>query len=169
MDQRAFLGIFEPVRNKMYRMSLRLLISREAAEDAVQETLMKLWEKRKKLSSYRSPEAFAMTVAKNHCLDQLKLKQNQNLRIVHNNYEENNPSLQKQVETKDEYGLIRLMREELPEKQKLVVQLHDIEEYDYAEIAEIMEMNETAVRVTLSRARKKLKEGLQKKHNYGTV
>lgn len=169
MDQQAFLGIFDPVRHKMYRMSLRLLISKEAAEDAVQETLMKLWEKRKKLPSYKNPEAFAMTVTKNYCLDQLKLKQNQNLRIVHNNYEENRTPLQKQVEAKNEYELVHILMDALPEQQKAIIQLRDIEEYDYDEIAEIMEMNETAIRVALSRARKKLREGLLKKHNYGTV
>ena len=56
---------------------------------------------------------------------------------------------------------------ELPEQQQLIVQLRDVEQFDNAEIAEMLEMNETAVRVALSRARKTLREGLIKKQNYG--
>jgi RNA polymerase sigma-70 factor (ECF subfamily) len=45
--------------------------------------------------------------------------------------------------------------------------MRDVEEYEFSEIAEALEMNETAVRVALSRARKTIKEKLVAKHNYG--
>ncbi|HET8808700.1 MAG TPA: RNA polymerase sigma factor [Flavobacteriaceae bacterium] len=169
MNQQAFLGIFDPLRDRMYRLSLRLLVSKEAAEDAVQEVLLKLWERKEKLQKYDSPQAYAMTIAKNHCLDQLKSKQNNNLRIVHSNYEENNTPLQKQLEAKNDFELLQEIMKTLPDQQKAIIQLRDIEEMEYEEIAEIMNMNETAVRVALSRGRKKLREALLKKHRYGTV
>lgn len=169
MDQHAFLKIFEPVRSKLYRLSLRLLVSKEAAEDATQEVFLKLWERKEKLKDYNSPEAYAMTITKNYCLDQLKLRQNNNLRIVHNNYEEKSTALQKQLEAKNEYEWIQKLMEDLNEQQKAIIQMRDIEEMEYDEIAQIMEMNETAVRVALSRGRKKLREGLLKKHSYGTA
>ncbi len=169
MDQYAFLKIFDPIQNKLYRLSLRLLVSREAAEDATQEVLLKLWERKEKLGNYNSPEAYAMTITKNYCLDQLKLGQNNNLRIVHNNYEEKSASLQKQLEVKNEFEWIQILMEDLNEQQKAIVQMRDIEEMEYHEIAQIMEMNETAVRVALSRGRKKLRDGILKKHNYGTA
>lgn len=169
MNQQAFLGIFDPLRDRMYRLSLRLLVSKEAAEDAVQEVLLKLWERKEKLKKYDSPQAYAMTIAKNHCLDQLKSKQNNNLRIVHSNYEENNTPLQKQLEAKNDFELLQEIMKTLPDQQKAIIQLRDIEEMEYEEIAEIMNMNETAVRVALSRGRKKLREALLKKHRYGTV
>lgn len=156
-----------PVQDKMYRMALRLLISKEAAEDAVQEVMMKLWDRKKKLASYNNLEAFAMTVTKNHCLDQLKLKQNNNLRIVHSNYEDGKPSLQHEVEVRDDLGSVQQIIETLPEQQKIIIQLRDVEDYDYSEIAEMTGMNETAIRVTLSRARKKIREEILKKHRYG--
>lgn len=167
MDQHAFLGIFAPVRDRLYRMALRLLVSREAAEDALQEVLLKLWERKEKLQDYDSPEAFAMTMTKNYCYDQLKLKSNNNLRIVHSNYEENRSSLEKQVEAKNDFELLEKLMNDLPEQQKTIVQLRDIEELEYHEIAVIMEMNETAIRTALSRGRKKLREGLLKTHRYG--
>lgn len=169
MNQQAFLGIFNPLCDRMYRLSLRMLVSKEAAEDAVQEVLLKLWERKEKLQKYDSPQAYAMTIAKNHCLDQLKSKQNNNLRIVHSNYEENNTPLQKQLEAKSDFELLQEIMKTLPDQQKAIVQLRDIEEMEYEEIAKIMDMNETAVRVALSRGRKKLREALLKKHRYGTV
>ena len=57
--------------------------------------------------------------------------------------------------------------EELPEQQKLVLQLRDVEEYDFNEIADLLEMQPTAVRVALSRARKTVREKLMQKHSYG--
>ena len=50
----------------------------------------------------------------------------------------------------------------LPEKQKAVIHLKDVEEYDVPEISEILEMEENAVRVNLMRARTKIKEQIQK-------
>ena len=167
MQERNFLNIINPVRDKMYRLALRLLTSKEAAEDATQEVILKLWSRKEKIKHYANVEAFAMTVTKNYCLDQLKLKQNNNLRIVHQNYHSNGPSLQTEVELSDEMEWLSKIVNTLPEQQKMIFQLRDIEQYDYDEIAQIMEMNQTAIRVALSRARKAIRENLIKKHNYG--
>lgn len=148
-------------------MAKRLLVSREEAEDATQEVLLKLWSKNKALGSYRNIEAFAMTMTKNFCLDRLKSKQAGNLKLVHSNYTEGGTSLQKRVEAMDSVNWVQKIMEELPEQQKMVLQLRDVEEYDYDEIAEMLEMKPTAVRVALSRARKTVREKLIEKHNYG--
>ncbi len=167
MKEHTFLNIINPVKDKMYRLALRLLTSKEAAEDATQEVILKLWSRKEKIKDYANVEAFAMTVTKNYCLDQLKLKQNNQLRIVHQNYESHNISLQKEVELNDEMTWLGKIVEKLPEQQRMIFQLRDVEQYDYEEIAEIMEMNQTAIRVALSRARKSIRENLIKKHNYG--
>ena len=167
MREHTFLNIIDPVKDKMYRMALRLLTSKEAAEDATQEVILKLWSRKEKIKHYANVEAFAMTVTKNYCLDQLKLKYNNNLRIVHQNYESNSTSLQSEIEVNDEMEWLGKIVATLPEQQKMIFQLRDIEQYEYDEIAEIMEMNQTAIRVALSRARKTIREKLVKKHNYG--
>ncbi len=107
MKQHTFIDLMKPVQDKMYRLALRLLVSKEAAEDATQEVMLKLWSRKSKLSSYNNLEAFAMTVTKNHCLDQLKLKQNNNLRIVHSNYDSGETSVQRQVEVKDDLNWVQ--------------------------------------------------------------
>ena len=167
MTQADFLDIVMPFQDKVFRLAKRLLVSTEEAEDATQEIMLKLWNNKGQMEKYRNVEAFAMTMTKNFCLDKLKSKHAQNLKIVHSNYQDNNVSLQKQVELQDSIDWVAKIVEELPEQQKMVLQLRDIEQYDYDEIAEIMEMKPTAVRVALSRARKTVREELTKKHSYG--
>jgi RNA polymerase sigma-70 factor (ECF subfamily) len=61
---------------------------------------------------------------------------------------------------------VRSIIETLPETQKLVMHLRDVEEMEFEEIASIMELNANAVRVNLSRARKQVRDELIKKYHY---
>ncbi|MEY8867945.1 MULTISPECIES: RNA polymerase sigma factor [Flavobacteriaceae] len=167
MTQTDFIKLVMPFKDKVYRLAKRLLVSSEEAEDATQEILLKLWKNKVKISEYKNVEAFSMTMTKNFCLDRLKSKQAQNLKIVHSNYQDNNVSLQKQVELNDSVDWVSKIMEELPEQQKIILQLRDIEEYEFEEIAKVLDMNETAIRVALSRARKTIREKLTNTHSYG--
>ena len=167
MTQTEFLNIVLPFKDKVFRLAKRLLVSREEAEDATQEVLLKLWNNKLKIAEYKNVEAFSMTMTKNYCFDKLKSKQAQNLKIVHSNYEEKNTPLQKQVELNDSVSWVAKIIADLPEQQKMIIQLRDIEDYDFDEIAKMLDMNNTAVRVALSRARKTIREKLTNTHNYG--
>ncbi|MFH6604269.1 RNA polymerase sigma factor [Maribacter algicola] len=167
MNQTDFLNVVMPFKDKLYRLAKRLLVSTEEAEDATQEILLKLWSKNKAMEGYNNVEAFAMTMTKNFCLDRLKSKQAGNLTLVHSNYGDGNSSLQQQVEAKDSIGWVEKIMEELPEQQKMVLQLRDVEEYDFDEIGALLDMKPTAIRVALSRARKTVREKLMQKHSYG--
>lgn len=167
MKQSEFLHLVLPFKDKLYRMAKRLLVSREEAEDATQEVLLKLWSKNEAMAKYNNVEAFAMTMTKNFCLDRLKSKQAGNLKLVHSNYSDERTSLQKQIETEDSVDWVERIMQELPEQQKMVLQLRDVEQYDFEEICELLDMKNTAVRVALSRARKTVREKLIEKHNYG--
>jgi RNA polymerase sigma-70 factor (ECF subfamily) len=167
MTQAEFLDIVMPFKDKVFRLAKRLLVSKEEAEDATQEILIKLWRNKQKIQEYNNVEAFSMTMTKNFCLDRLKSKQAQNLKIVHSNYQDKNVSLQKQMELNDSVDWVSKIMEELPEQQKIIVQLRDIEQYEFSEISKMLDINETAIRVSLSRARKALREKLTKTHSYG--
>ncbi len=167
MNQQAFLKFVQPLQDRIFRLSRRYLVSRDAAEDATQEVILKLWKIRKKLKTYDNPEAFAITMTKNYCIDQLKLKGNNNLRIVHNNYEGHHQSLQKQIEAKDELHIVKVLLKTLSKHEQTLIQLRDIEQMEYKEMAEILDMKETAIRVALSRARKKLRTKMLKIQRYG--
>jgi len=167
MNQTEFMQLVAPFKDKVFRLAKRLLISTEEAEDATQEVLVKLWNKNRSLDSYNSVEAFAMTMTKNYCLDQLKSKRAGNLKIVHDNYTDKEPSLEKKVEDSDSLDWVEKIINQLPEQQRILIQMRDIEQYEFAEIAKITDMNETAIRVALSRARKTIRESMSKTHSYG--
>lgn len=167
MDQQEFIKTVSPFKDRIFRLAKRLLVSNEEAEDATQEVLVRLWNNRQKLEKYSSVEALAITITKNYCLDQLKSKRATEMRIVHSNYADRQAGLQQQAEDRDSLEWVEKIMDNLPEQQKMIVQLRDIEEYEFADIAKIVDMNETAVRVALSRARKMIREELAKKHSYG--
>lgn len=167
MKQVEFLHCILPFKDKLFRLAKRLLVSTEEAEDATQEILLKLWSNKSKIENYTNVEAFAMTMTKNFCLDRLKSKQAGNLKLVHSNYKDESRSLQNQLEVEDSLSWVEKIMKELPEQQKMVLQLRDVEEYEYDEIAVMLDMQPTAIRVALSRARKTVREKLVEKHNYG--
>jgi RNA polymerase sigma factor (sigma-70 family) len=169
MNQSDFLKSVLPFKDKVFRLAKRLLVSTEEAEDATQELYFKLWKNRTKIAEYKNVEAFAMTMTKNYCFDRLKSKQASNLTLVHSNYKEKDTSLDKKMEYRDSVSQVHRLIEKLPEQQKLVIQLRDVEEYDFEEIGKMLDLKPTAVRVALSRARKTIREELIKQHNYGII
>ena len=166
MEKKEFLNTILPCKDTLYRLAKRLLVSSDEAEDAVQEVFLKLWKGRDKIHHYRSPEAFAVTMTKNYCLDRLKSRQASNLKIVHSNYK-NIENIEKSVEANEGVELVTKIMQTLPEKQKMIMQLRDIEQFEFTEIAQMLAINETAIRVALSRARKAVREQLMKQYNYG--
>jgi RNA polymerase sigma-70 factor (ECF subfamily) len=151
----------------MFRLSKRLLTSTEEAEDAVQEVLTKLWEKMDRIATLTNVEGYAMTMTKNYCLDRLKSKQATQLRLVHVHQDKTTASLDQQINQWDSVAHVFKILQSLPKQQQLVVQLRDVEQYDFETIAQIAEMSEGAVRVALSRARKEIRKQLIKAHNHG--
>ena len=167
MNQKDFLNLVLPFKDKLYRLAKRYLISTDSAEDATQEVLLKLWINKLKLNNYNNVEAYAMTITKNYCLDQLKAKNSQNLKLIHSNYKDNSISLDKETEVKNSVSIVEKLMNELPRKQRIIMQLRDVEQYSFKEIGKILGLQPTARRVNLSRARKTIREKLIKQHNYG--
>lgn len=155
-----------PFKHKMYRMAYSLLNNREESEDVVQDVFLKLWSRKEDLENYRSIEAWAVTVTKNQCLDQLKSLKH---RMTDHSYEPQGAVLKtphSEVENKDTLKNVNQIMNHLPEQQKLILHLRDVEEMEFDEIGKIMKMNINAIRVNLSRARKKVRDQLIKTHNY---
>ena len=155
-----------PIKNKLYRFACRLLRNSHEAEDIVQEVLIRLWTRREKLKEYRSIEAFAMVITKNLCLDKLKLKSNKTEELNQRNelFTEITPYVE--METSDSYNKIRELIDQLPEQQRIIIHLRDVEGYAYEEIAELTGLTENTIRVNLSRARKKIREIMINKYSY---
>ncbi|MFN8275471.1 MAG: RNA polymerase sigma factor [Flavobacteriaceae bacterium] len=167
MNSQEFVHLIHPFKDKVYRLAKRLLVSAEEAEDATQEVMMRLWKKNEILQQYNSVEALAMTITKNYCLDQLKSKRASQLTIAHNQYADKQAGVLRHIEANDDLQWIERGLNFLPEQQKLIIQLREVEQYEFSEIAEILDMNETAIRVALSRGRKAIREYMTKTHQYG--
>jgi RNA polymerase sigma factor (sigma-70 family) len=121
-----------------------------------------------KLSEYKNVEALAMTMTRNLCFDRIKSKRWSNVSMdesYHNSIAGHDPY--KKAEFSDSMEHIKNIINQLPEKQSTIIQLRDIEAYEFKEISEITGMALDTVRVNLSRARKKIKSELDKIHNYG--
>jgi RNA polymerase sigma-70 factor (ECF subfamily) len=167
MDERTYLKRILNVQDIMFRLAKRLLTSTEEAEDAVQEVITKLWANMIQIVTLSNIEGYTMTMIKNYCLDRLKSKQSSQLLLVYYHHDKATTYLDKQIDARDSVSKLMVFMEDLPEQQQLVLQLRDIEQYDFETIAQITELSEGAVRVALSRARKKIKAQLIKAHNHG--
>jgi RNA polymerase sigma factor (sigma-70 family) len=155
-----------PLKHKLFRFAKRLINNIPEAEDIVQEVFLRLWAKRESLREYNSIEAFAMTVTKNLCLDRMKAKgfRSEELTIVHQQVTHSTPY--NKLEMADTFDKVQKIINTLPEQQKQIIHLRDIEGFEFEEIAEIMKINLNTIRVNLSRARKRIKDTLQNTYNY---
>jgi RNA polymerase sigma-70 factor (ECF subfamily) len=146
--------------DKLYRLAKSILRNEIAAQDAVQELIMKLWEKRSILDGVENIQAFTMRSMRNLCLDTIRQQQDEDEIPVEFEYVEPNPY--QQTEQKDIASKIRTMINQLPELQRTIIRMRDVEEMDIAEIAFITSISENAVSVNLSRARQKIREQILK-------
>jgi RNA polymerase sigma-70 factor (ECF subfamily) len=148
-------------KNKLYRFCLRMLADEEEAADAVQDVYIKLWSMQDKLNTYDNPEAYAMRMARNNCLDRLKSANKRNLRLdgvqIISAYDP-----QAQYESRDTAIMIKSLIEQLPDLQRTIIHLRDVEQYEMNEIELITGLNANAIRVNLSRARNAIRESLNK-------
>ncbi|MBX2846178.1 MAG: sigma-70 family RNA polymerase sigma factor [Saprospiraceae bacterium] len=169
MTETTFLQIAQRNQDKLFRFARRLLKDVSAAEDAVQDLLAKLWNKRHALNAYENIDVFMMVAMKNHCFDEIKKSkrrtQHYALHAVENTAKVATP--ERQVEGITTVALVSQLIDELPETQRMVMQLRDIEQLELKEIEDILGLQPNAVRTNLSRARKKVREKLKKIHNYG--
>lgn len=166
MKSSEFKLLVMPYSARLYRMAYRLMGSREEAEDIVQEVYVKLWGMRNELPGYKSVEALCIRITRNLCLDQLRRRKV--------NYEALNAEKYKQqgysetpadnLEKKEEENIIHSLIAALPEPQRSLVHLRHLEGKEYEEIAEMVNMNVNAIRVSISRARKQMREMLEKQY-----
>ena len=156
MDAQQFQLHILCYSDKLYRMARSILKDESRSQDAYQELMMRLWEKRNHLNAIENPQAFLLTSMRNLCIDALR-KEPLNGEIPIN-AEYNAPNPHQLTEQSDTVNVIIQLIDLLPEMQRNIVRMRDVEEMEIGEIAEIMQMTENAVTVNLSRARKKLRE-----------
>lgn len=164
MKEISFKNDVLPLKDKLFRLALRITSNREEAEDIVQDTLIKLWNQRDEWSAIQNMETYSMTVCRNLALDSINKRERQNISLDETVHDQ--PDISR---TQDE-ALIRQQQmdsiqaiiQQLPEKQRTIILLRDIEEKSYQEIADIMGVSLSDVKVNLFRARQTVKTKINK-------
>lgn len=153
-----------PLKDQLYRLALRITLNTAEAEDIVQETLIKVWNKRDSWDQIDNIEAFCFTVCRNLSLDSIKRHDNQNKTLDDKGSDQidtsNDPS--RQTIVNDQMDMVRQIVDSLPEKQRSCIQLRDFEGKTYKDIALILGITEEQVKVNIFRARQAIKQRYEK-------
>ena len=163
MDAVRFKAEVFSLKNLLYRLALRLLNNAPEAEDAVQHIMMKMWQKKDELNDIENLKGFVIRALQNDCLNRLKKEQTI---VQHHGQFAKTQSLSTEVSPGNMVELIKGAINKLPEKQRITIHLCDVEGFDTKEIAELLDIDEGAVRTNLSRARQKIKMQIIKLQEY---
>ena len=168
MQEISFRDDILPLKDKLFRLALRITFDRAEAEDVVQDTMIRVWNKREEWTQFGSIEAYCLTVARNLAIDRSQKKEAQNVELTPEMEEESEASgPYDQLINNERMSIIHRLINELPEKQRLIMQLRDIEGESYKEIAKILNLTEEQVKVNLFRARQKVKQRYLEIDEYG--
>jgi len=164
-----------PMKNRLYRLALRITLNPAEAEDAVQDTLIKVWEHREEWERIESIEAYAHTICRNIALDMAgkaghgNVQLNEELRVKNEESSMFNVqcSMFNEFEQKERLSLVKKIMDTLPEVQRSIMELRDIEGKTYQEIGNILKLSESQVKVYLHRARTSIRQQVDKIEKYG--
>jgi len=155
MTNEEFEQLIDKKKEKLYRFAFSILKNNEDAKDAVQETVLKLWIKRKKLNKRNNIDSLLMFTIRNLCFDVHRKNNQQKV------YEKNithNMSTTFNYENTDLLEKVLIELKNLPTLQRIAIELKDIQGYKYNEISKILDLSINSIRVNVSRGRKKLYE-----------
>ncbi|SNT36274.1 RNA polymerase sigma-70 factor, ECF subfamily [Ekhidna lutea] len=155
-----------PASDGMYRYALSIVREPETAKDIVQDCLTKIWSIRKDLDKVEKVNAWAFRIVRNRCIEILRRNRYADLDEKVVNMRHSDP-VEEQAITNDFMSLMRKVLKELPVKQQEVFHLREVEDMSYQDIAETCGLTESDVKVNIHRARKKVKEAMQKIDAYG--
>ena len=157
-----------PLKDKLFRLALRITFDRAEAEDIVQETMIRVWNKRDEWDELESVEAYCLTVSRNLAIDRSEKKDSQTVKLtIEAEQTPDASSPYDRLVNKERLKLVHRLVGELPEKQRLIMQLRDVEGKSYKEIAAALRLTEEQVKVNLFRARQKVKQKFIDIDNYG--
>ena len=172
MKNISFRNDILPLKNELYRLALRITLNNAEAEDVVQETMIKVWNRKEDWTGIESIEAFCLTICRNLALDKIRKKTYQSPSFDEINGCDTpdrsysaNP--EEQAMQHDRVDLVRKLIDSLPEKQRSVMQLRDFEGKSYKEVATILSISEEQVKVNLFRARQTIKKKFLDTEKYG--
>lgn len=157
MELEIFKKTLLPLRSQLLYTAKNILSDEDDAEDAVQEAYIRLWTNRSRLSDHPNAQGYAMQTLKNTCIDKIRSKKD-DVSLDNVNMESATRNPHAELEMNDNIQVIRNIIESLPELQKRIMIMRDVDGYELEMIATITGSDNAAVRVNLSRARKKVRD-----------
>ena len=168
MDAEEFKLRFLPLHTQLYRTAFRLMGNAMDAEDMVQEAYLKLWERCDDLGHVANMEAYCTSLIRHICIDAFRRKRPEEDSPPPEEFPlTDNEDAATALERQDEAEQLTSLINRLPEGQRTVMTLHDVEGCSYEEIEEATGFTAVNIRVMLSRARKKIREQFERIRNYG--
>ncbi len=157
-----------PLKSRLYRYILSIVMREELAKDITQEVFMKVWEKRTQMDGIKNKEAWCIRCARNLSLDKLKAHNNK-VKDLAQVYGASDPGEQphREVETKDLLKQVEQLMAVLPQKQREIFRLRELAGYSNQEIGDLLNLDPGQVKVNLFRARQRVRTSLKKRINYG--
>jgi RNA polymerase sigma factor (sigma-70 family) len=169
MTVEAFQNQVLPVKNKLFRFALKFLGSEEEAKDVVQEVFIRIWNNREQMVEIQNMEAWCMRITRNLSLDRIRSINRKGTQPIEESFNVHMEGLSPHESTEADESMQKISQfiAELPDKQRQIIHLRDVEGYSYNEICEILELDMNQVKVYLFRARNAVKEKLLKINAYG--
>lgn len=168
MQKISFRNDILPLKDKLFRLALCITHNREEAEDIVQDTMLRVWNRREEWNVWETVEGFCLTICRNLAIDRSQKMDARHVELTPEVTEL--PDLaapDKLMERDERLGLLHRLIAELPEKQRTILQLRDVEGKSYKEIAGILQLTEEVVKVNLFRARQRIKLKYNEIDTYG--
>jgi RNA polymerase sigma factor (sigma-70 family) len=161
-NENNIFQLVAPFKDKLYRYALKILRDSLDAEDVIQELLIKVWQRKEQFDQIENKEAWCMTVTRNLSIDKIRARKQSSQDISEYHFiADHGATPDVQTEDKESLKIVMDVLNSLPENQKEIIHLRDIEGYTYKEISELIGLSEDQVKVNLFRARQKLKEKLK--------
>ncbi len=154
------------MKDKLYRFALSFLKDVQEAEDAVQDVMAGIWDRRAEWPQWNNIPAYCMTATRNNCLDRLRRR-----RIVAVEPEKaslinsSDKDPYEQVTNKEMLYRIRQCMDRLPSNQQQVIRLREMEGFSYNEIADMLDMTLDQVKINLFRGRNTIKKTITKEED----
>ena len=161
MQKISFRNDILPLKDKLFRLALCITRNREEAEDIVQDTMLRVWNRREEWNVWETVEGFCLTICRNLAIDRSQKMDARHVELTPEVTELPDMAAPDKLMERDErLGLLHRLIAELPEKQRTILQLRDVE-------GKILQLTEEVVKVNLFRARQRIKLKYNEIDTYG--
>ena len=163
MDAREFKQRFMPHHRLLYRVAYQLTGNVQDAEDLLQDTYLRLWQKRDELKEKVMTEAYLVTMMRNLFQDQRRLKHiDTSIELKEEAEPPDEHCLERQIDSRDEVLQMEELISQLPERDGRIIRMHLMEDRPYEEIEQTTGLSQGNIRIIVMRARQKVKQQFMK-------